>query len=58
MNYVMRDPIEPMAQTLFHATGVNGVYGRTAAFESVIEGLSALISRYRDRTRRFSVFRP
>src|SRR5437763_8419366 len=48
MNYVLRDPIDAMTQTLFHATGVNGVYGRTAAFESVIEGLSALISRYRE----------
>jgi seryl-tRNA synthetase len=48
MNYVMRDPSEATARTLLHATGVNGVYGRTAAFESVIDGLSALISRYRE----------
>jgi len=27
---------------------VGGVYARTAAFEQVIDGLSTLISRYRD----------
>jgi seryl-tRNA synthetase len=48
MNYLMRDPLEPITQALFRSTGVNGVYGRSAIFEQVIDGLSALISRWRE----------
>jgi seryl-tRNA synthetase len=49
MNYVFRDPLEAVTQALFHPTGVNGVYGRSGAFEQVVEGLSALISRRREQ---------
>ncbi len=49
MNYVSRNPIETTIDKLFCQTGVNGVYGRTAVFEQIIEGLSALISRHRQR---------
>lgn len=48
MNYVMRDPLEPVTQALLHSTGVNGVNGRTAVFEQVVDGLSGLISRHRE----------
>jgi len=47
MNYVVRDPFGSVAQPLFRSTGVNGIYGRTALFERVVDGLSGLISRYR-----------
>ena len=32
---------------LFRESGVDGVYGRTGQYESVVEALAALISRYR-----------
>src|ERR1041385_199043 len=49
MNYVVRDPVESLTHTLFRSTGVNGVYGRTDLFEKVVDGLSSLISSYRER---------
>jgi seryl-tRNA synthetase len=39
---------EAILDALFHPTGVDGVYGRSGAYEAVIEGLGALISRARD----------
>src|SRR5713101_7120860 len=47
MNYVLRDPLQMTARTLFQSTGVDGVRARTALFENVIEGLTGFISRYR-----------
>ena len=41
------DRLARLAETLFHATGVDGVYGRTGEYESVVEALAALISTYR-----------
>jgi seryl-tRNA synthetase len=41
------DRLERLAETLFHPTGVDGVYGRTGAYESVVEALAALISAHR-----------
>jgi seryl-tRNA synthetase len=32
---------------LFHETGIDGVYARTGRYESIVEGLSALISSHR-----------
>ncbi|HLK25099.1 MAG TPA: amino acid--[acyl-carrier-protein] ligase [Caulobacteraceae bacterium] len=32
---------------LFHESGVDGVYGRTGRYESIVEALTALISRHR-----------
>jgi seryl-tRNA synthetase len=49
MNYVVRDPVQSVTQTLFRSTGVNGVYGRTEVFEKVVDGLSNFISSYRER---------
>jgi len=41
------DRLERLAETLFVPTGVDGVYGRTGAYESVVEALAALISAHR-----------
>lgn len=42
------DPLDPLAGALFHAMGADGVYARTALYESVIQGLSALIDTHRE----------
>src|SRR5436309_1973133 len=41
------DRLERLAESLFVPTGVDGVYGRTGAYESVVEALAALISARR-----------
>ena len=40
--------IDAMATTLFRPMGADGVYARTASYETVIEKLAGLISSYRD----------
>jgi seryl-tRNA synthetase len=47
MNYVTHNTAESIAHALFRPLGVGGVYARTGLFESVIDGLTALITRYR-----------
>jgi seryl-tRNA synthetase len=47
MNYVVRDPLKLTTDTLLHASGVEGVFARSAAFERVVDGLNVLISRHR-----------
>jgi len=47
MNYVTHNPVDSIAHALFRPMGVGGVYARTGLFEQVIDGLTALISRYR-----------
>jgi len=42
------DPLAPIAAALFRPMGADGVYARTAVYESVIERLAAFISRQRD----------
>jgi len=42
------DPLAPIAKELFRPLGVDGVYGRTALYEGVIERLAAFITRQRD----------
>src|SRR5260370_37882369 len=39
---------EALLETLFRPMGVDGVYGRTGAYEAVVEALAAMISRHRD----------
>jgi seryl-tRNA synthetase len=39
--------LDRLAESLFHSTGVDGVYGRTGVYESVVEALGALISLHR-----------
>src|SRR5580704_18468787 len=41
------DHLDGIARHLFTPSGVDGVYGRTGAYESVIEALAALITRHR-----------
>src|SRR6201996_4445923 len=41
------DHLDGLVRQLFKPSGVDGVYGRTGAYESVIEALAALISRHR-----------
>jgi seryl-tRNA synthetase len=42
------DRLEALGRSLFTPTGSNGVHARTALFETVIEALSALITRHRE----------
>jgi seryl-tRNA synthetase len=42
------DRLEALSRSLFAPTGSNGVHGRTALFETVVEALSALITRHRE----------
>jgi seryl-tRNA synthetase len=42
------DPLAPIAAALFRPMGADGVYARTALYESVIERLTVFISRQRD----------
>lgn len=41
------DPLDPLADKLFHKMGSDGVYARTALYEDVVERLAALITRHR-----------
>src|ERR1700722_6913973 len=40
--------LDAIAEKLLLPTGIDGVYTRTAAFETVVEALSALICRHRE----------
>jgi seryl-tRNA synthetase len=42
------DPLDHLADALFHRMGADGVYARTALYEGVVERLAALITRHRD----------
>jgi seryl-tRNA synthetase len=42
------DPLDHLADILFHKMGTDGVYARTALYEDMIERLAALISRHRE----------
>ena len=42
------DPLDHLADVLFHKMGSPGVYGRTALYEDVVERLAALITRHRE----------
>jgi seryl-tRNA synthetase len=52
MNVAFKEPAQPVrsldsiAEALLLPTGIDGIYARTAIFEQVVGGLSALISRY------------
>src|ERR1700760_4918681 len=39
--------LHPLVSKLFKPSGVDGVYGRTGAYEGVVEALAALISKHR-----------
>jgi seryl-tRNA synthetase len=42
------DPLDHLAELLFHKMGSDGVYARTALYEDVVERLAALITRHRE----------
>ena len=42
------DPLDHLAEALFHKMGSDGVYARTALYENVVEHLAALIGRHRE----------
>jgi seryl-tRNA synthetase len=42
------DPLDELSRSVLKSTASGGVYARTAPFEDVIEGLSALITRHRE----------
>ena len=41
-------PLDSIAEALLLPTGIDGVYARTAAFEQVVDGVTDLISQYRE----------
>src|SRR6478609_7783634 len=42
------DPLDHLADALFHRMGSDGVYARTALYEDVVERLAALITSHRE----------
>jgi seryl-tRNA synthetase len=44
----LEDRLDPLGRTVLRQSGSAGVYARTAAFEDVVQGLAALISRHRE----------
>src|ERR1700730_5815992 len=42
------DPLDHLAEVLFHKMGTDGVYARTALYEDMVERLAALITRHRE----------
>src|SRR6201986_3432774 len=42
------DPLDHLADVLFHKMGTDGVYARTALYEDIVERLAALITRHRE----------
>jgi len=54
MNVAFKQPapkthsLDSIAEALLLPSGIDGVYARTAVFEKVADGLTALISRYRE----------
>jgi hypothetical protein len=42
------DPLDHLADILFHKMGTDGVYARTGLYEDMVERLAALITRNRE----------
>lgn len=42
------DPLDHLADALFHKMGADGVYARTGLYEGVVEKLTALITKHRE----------
>jgi hypothetical protein len=49
---------EEILARLFRPMGIDGVYGRTGAYEEVVEALGGFIGRLRPVRRKCFVFRP
>lgn len=43
------DPLDHLADSLFHPMGADGVYARTALYEGVVERLASLITKNREQ---------
>src|SRR3974390_3149045 len=52
------DPLDHLADALFHDMGADGVYARTALYEDMIERLAALITRHRETNTEVRRFPP
>jgi len=52
------DPLDHLADHLFHKMGTDGVYARTALYEDVVERLAALITRHREANTEVMRFPP
>ena len=52
------DPLDHLADTLFHRMGTDGVYARTALYEDLVERLAALITRNREANTEVMRFPP
>jgi seryl-tRNA synthetase len=52
------DPLDHLAEALFHRMGSDGIYARTAIYEEVIERLGALITRHREANTEVMRFPP
>jgi seryl-tRNA synthetase len=48
MSHVAKDGLESIANALLQPSAGDGVYGRTALFEQILEGLSVFITRHRE----------
>jgi hypothetical protein len=54
MNVAFKEPAKPVraldsiAEALLVPSGIDGVYARTAVFEQAVDGLTGLITRYRE----------
>jgi seryl-tRNA synthetase len=44
----LADPLDDLADVLFHKMGSEGLYARTALYEDIVDRLAALITRYRE----------
>jgi seryl-tRNA synthetase len=52
------DHLDDLARILFRPSGVDGVFGRTGEYESVVEALNALITRHRPESAEVFRFPP
>jgi hypothetical protein len=54
----LADPLDHLADVLFHQMGTDGVYARTALYEDMVERLAALITRHREANTEVMRFPP
>jgi seryl-tRNA synthetase len=52
------DPLDHLADRLFHKMGTDGVYARTALYEDMVERLAELITRHREANTEVMRFPP
>ncbi|MFZ1966881.1 MAG: hypothetical protein WAU79_07205, partial [Bradyrhizobium sp.] len=52
------DPLDHLADKLFHKMGTDGVYARTGLYEHVVERLAALITQHRETATEVMRFPP